>query len=58
MESAILKRISAPMVGGILTSIILDLLVNPAIYGIWRERSLTERSAELELAVPLDAGAG
>jgi Cu(I)/Ag(I) efflux system membrane protein CusA/SilA len=57
MGSAILKRIAAPMVGGILTSFILELLVYPAIYGIWRERSLTERSAELELAAPLDAGA-
>jgi len=39
--SAILKRIAAPMVGGILTSFLLELLVYPAIYAIWRERSLT-----------------
>ena len=39
--SAIMKRIAAPMVGGILTSFILELLVYPAIYAIWRERSLT-----------------
>lgn len=39
--SAIMKRIAAPMVGGILTSFILELLVYPAIYSIWRERSLT-----------------
>jgi len=34
--SAILKRIAAPMVGGILTSFLLELLVYPAIYSIWR----------------------
>jgi Cu(I)/Ag(I) efflux system membrane protein CusA/SilA len=39
--SAIMKRIAAPMVGGILTSFILELMVYPAIYLIWRERSLT-----------------
>jgi copper/silver efflux system protein len=37
--SAILKRIAAPMVGGILTSFLLELLVYPAIYMIWRSRS-------------------
>ncbi len=34
--SAILKRIAAPMVGGIVTSFVLELLVYPAIYAIWR----------------------
>jgi copper/silver efflux system protein len=34
--SAILKRVAAPMVGGIVTSFILELLVYPAIYAIWR----------------------
>jgi copper/silver efflux system protein len=34
--SAILKRIAAPMVGGIVTSFLLELLVYPAIYAIWR----------------------
>jgi Cu(I)/Ag(I) efflux system membrane protein CusA/SilA len=38
--SAIMKRIAAPMVGGIVTSFILELLVYPAIYAFWRERSL------------------
>jgi Cu(I)/Ag(I) efflux system membrane protein CusA/SilA len=35
-----MKRIAAPMVGGIVTSFFLELLVYPAIYAIWRERSL------------------
>jgi Cu(I)/Ag(I) efflux system membrane protein CusA/SilA len=34
--AAILKRIAAPMVGGIMTSFLLELLVYPAIYAIWR----------------------
>jgi Cu(I)/Ag(I) efflux system membrane protein CusA/SilA len=34
--SAILKHIAAPMVGGIVTSFVLELLVYPAIYAVWR----------------------
>jgi Cu(I)/Ag(I) efflux system membrane protein CusA/SilA len=38
--SEIMKRMAAPMVGGICTSFILELLVYPAIYASWRERAL------------------
>ena len=38
--SAIMKRIAAPMVGGIVTSFLLELLVYPAIYAFWREREI------------------
>jgi Cu(I)/Ag(I) efflux system membrane protein CusA/SilA len=31
-----MKRIAAPMVGGILTSFVLELVVYPAIYEIWK----------------------
>jgi Cu(I)/Ag(I) efflux system membrane protein CusA/SilA len=34
--SDVMKRIAAPMVGGIFTSFILELLVYPAIYEVWR----------------------
>jgi Cu(I)/Ag(I) efflux system membrane protein CusA/SilA len=34
--SDVWKRIAAPMVGGILTSFVLELLVYPAIYEIWK----------------------
>jgi Cu(I)/Ag(I) efflux system membrane protein CusA/SilA len=54
--SAILKRIAAPMVGGILTSFILELLVYPAIYAIWRERSLHEPPHKREFAMHADQG--
>jgi Cu(I)/Ag(I) efflux system membrane protein CusA/SilA len=40
--SEILKRIAAPMVGGILTSFMLELLVYPAVYTIWRERECVD----------------
>ena len=34
----IMKRIAAPMIGGVVTSMILELLIYPAIYRIWRGR--------------------
>ena len=34
--SDVWKRIAAPMVGGIFTSFVLELLVYPAIYEVWR----------------------
>ncbi len=38
--SDVMKRIAAPMVGGIVTSFLLELLVYPAVYAVWRERAL------------------
>jgi Cu(I)/Ag(I) efflux system membrane protein CusA/SilA len=32
----VMKRIAAPMIGGIFTSFILELVVYPAIYEIWK----------------------
>jgi len=34
----VMKRIAAPMVGGIVTSFLLELVVYPPIYAIWRRR--------------------
>ena len=42
-----MKRMAAPMVGGIVTSFILELLVYPAVYAVWKERALETESAEL-----------
>src|SRR5437660_9298595 len=36
----VMKRIAAPMIGGVVTSAILELLIYPVIYVIWRKRSL------------------
>ena len=38
--SDVMKRIAAPMVGGVLTSVIMELVVFPAIYYLWRKRAL------------------
>src|SRR5262249_13024676 len=31
-----MKRIAAPMIGGVITSFLLELLIYPAIYTIWK----------------------
>ncbi|MEO0269052.1 MAG: CusA/CzcA family heavy metal efflux RND transporter [candidate division WOR-3 bacterium] len=36
----VMKRIAAPMVGGIFTSFLMELIVYPAIYFIWRKKDL------------------
>jgi Cu(I)/Ag(I) efflux system membrane protein CusA/SilA len=41
----VMKRIAAPMVGGLVTSFALELLVYPVIYSMWRERGLKEKTA-------------
>lgn len=38
--SDLMKRIAAPMVGGITTSLVLELLVYPVIFTIWKEREM------------------
>jgi Cu(I)/Ag(I) efflux system membrane protein CusA/SilA len=38
----IMKRIAAPMVGGVVTSTILELIIYPAIYRIWKGRGLAK----------------
>jgi Cu(I)/Ag(I) efflux system membrane protein CusA/SilA len=35
-----MKRIAAPMVGGLITSFIMELLIYPALYLVWRKREL------------------
>jgi Cu(I)/Ag(I) efflux system membrane protein CusA/SilA len=40
--SQVMKRIAAPMVGGLITSTILTLIVIPAIYYLWRGRKFKE----------------
>jgi len=42
----VMKRIAAPMVGGMVSSTILTLVVIPAIYSIWKEREVS-RTARL-----------
>jgi len=44
--SDVMKRIAAPMIGGIFTSFILELIVYPAIYAIWKWNFEVKRSLE------------
>ena len=41
----VMKRIAAPMVGGMVSSTVLTLVVIPAIYSLWKERTLTRDAA-------------
>jgi copper/silver efflux system protein len=41
--AALMKRIAAPMVGGMLSATLLTLLVVPVLYSLWRERGLRAR---------------
>ena len=51
--SDVMKRIATPMVGGIVTSTIMELLVVPAIYFIWRSRRLSDSAPDhLDAAAP------
>jgi Cu(I)/Ag(I) efflux system membrane protein CusA/SilA len=34
--SDVMKRVAAPMVGGLVTSFLLELMVYPAIYKLWK----------------------
>ena len=38
--ASVMKRIAAPMVGGMVSSAVLTLVVIPAVYGLWREWSV------------------
>jgi Cu(I)/Ag(I) efflux system membrane protein CusA/SilA len=37
----LMKRIAAPMVGGLVTSFLMELLVYPAVYFLWKRREFT-----------------
>ncbi len=43
----VMKRIAAPMIGGIFTSFIMELLVYPAIYEVWRWYFHVRKEAKL-----------
>ncbi|MCL4793269.1 MAG: CusA/CzcA family heavy metal efflux RND transporter [Bryobacteraceae bacterium] len=41
----VMKRIAAPIVGGVFTSFLLELVVYPAIYEVWKWHSEVKRNA-------------
>ena len=51
----VMKRIAAPMIGGIFTSFIMELVVYPAIYAIWKWHF--EVKPTLKAAAEISAGA-
>jgi Cu(I)/Ag(I) efflux system membrane protein CusA/SilA len=49
----VMKRIAAPMVGGMISSTLLTLIVIPAIYSLWKEREVRQgRKGGLGHAAP------
>src|SRR5437667_4105806 len=48
----VMKRIAAPMIGGIITSAILELLIFPVIYAAWRKRELPDQTEEEAPLIP------
>jgi Cu(I)/Ag(I) efflux system membrane protein CusA/SilA len=40
----VMKRIAAPMIGGLVTSFVLELLVYPAVYKLWKRRELQQET--------------
>jgi Cu(I)/Ag(I) efflux system membrane protein CusA/SilA len=48
----VMKRIAAPMVGGMVSSTILTLLVIPAIYSVWKEWELHREAARSDAPGP------
>jgi len=38
--SDVMKRIAAPMVGGVITSVIMELVVYPAIFFLWKRKDI------------------
>ena len=48
----VMQRIAAPMVGGLLTSFILELLVYPAIFAMWKGRGLPRGDGAVAVIKP------
>ena len=38
----LMKRIAAPMIGGLVTSFLMELLVYPAVYFLWKRREVSD----------------
>ncbi len=47
--SQVMKRIAAPMVGGMVTSTLLTLIVIPVIYFLWKSREVKHLAKELNM---------
>ena len=54
--ASVMKRIAAPMVGGMVSSTVLTLVVIPAVYALWQERRLRTVPASTRGGDPTRAG--
>jgi Cu(I)/Ag(I) efflux system membrane protein CusA/SilA len=43
MGADVMQRIAAPVIGGLLTSLVLVLIIFPVLYMIWRGRELRKQ---------------
>ena len=48
--ASVMKRIAAPMVGGMISSTVLTLVVIPAVWSLWKERELGQVGAGVPVA--------
>lgn len=55
--SEVMKRIAAPMVGGMVTSTVLTLVVIPVVYFLWKSRTLRREPTISESAENSEKGA-
>jgi Cu(I)/Ag(I) efflux system membrane protein CusA/SilA len=46
----VMRRIAAPMVGGLITSFLLELTVYPAVFAVWKSRGVEQERDDTELA--------
>lgn len=53
--SEMMKHIAAPMIGGIITSFLLELVVYPAVYQIWKWNFEIKRQLSPEFTLAADA---
>jgi len=52
--SEVMQRIAGPMIGGMLSTIALTLLVIPAIFFVWKQRSITKNNTKNSNAIGSD----
>ncbi len=45
----VMKRIAAPMIGGLATSFIMELMIYPAVYKLWKGRAALREAQELSV---------
>jgi Cu(I)/Ag(I) efflux system membrane protein CusA/SilA len=48
--ASVMKRIAAPMVGGMISSTVLTLIVIPAVYSLWRESSVARLTSPASIS--------